>query len=254
MGKIRRWTDMTWREIEERRGDMIAVIPSGSVEQHGPHLPTGTDLYIAEGIADRLAEMCNPPFRIDRLAMLPPIFHTYAKESDAWPGTLNLDGSTLTLLVRDVVRGLFRNGVKNVVIMNGHMESYAFVMEGVQLAVEGREGVRAVSVNWWDFISDGLIDDLFGDKWPGWVAEHAALTETSIMTYLYPELVKKELADAGFIPEPQPYKVFPQRREQLPASGMFASAEGACAQTGKVLVEEAVKKIASVIAGNFPED
>ena len=48
---------MTWKEIEAERGEMIALIVSGSVEQHGPHLPTGTDLYIAMGMADRIASL-----------------------------------------------------------------------------------------------------------------------------------------------------------------------------------------------------
>ncbi|WP_158095919.1 creatininase family protein [Cloacibacillus sp. An23] len=250
MDKLKRWTDMTWIDINETRGEMIALIPCGSVEQHGPHLPTGTDLYIAQGIADKLAG-AGLPCPAERLVMTPPFFHTYAKESDAWPGTLNLDGATLALAVRDVAEGLFRQGIKNIVLLNGHMESYAFIMEGLQLATGDKSGVKAISVNWWDFISDGLIDKLFGDKWPGWVAEHAALTETSIMLYLRPELVRMELSEAGVIPAPLPYKIFPQKKETLPPSGMFARADGASADIGKILVDEVVNKLAPIIEENF---
>lgn len=96
--------------------------------------------------------------------------------------------------------------------MNGHLESYSFLLEGIELATEGCGDVQVISVNWWDFIGDGLIGELFADRWPGWVAEHAALTETSIMLALHPELVKEELAVAGFIPQPLPYKIFRSRR------------------------------------------
>ena len=121
---------MTWKDIEAERGEMIALIVSGSVEQHGPHLPTGTDLYIAMGIADRIASLPEAGDIAARLVLLPPIFHTYAKESDGWRGTLNLDGNTLTLVARDIIKGLFRQGIKRAVLLNGHLESYSFLLEG----------------------------------------------------------------------------------------------------------------------------
>lgn len=242
---------MTWKEIEAERGEMIALIVSGSVEQHGPHLPTGTDLYIAMGMADRIASLPGAGDVAGRLVMLPPLFHTYAKESDGWRGTLNFDGNTLTLVVRDIIKGLFRQGIKKVVLLNGHLESYSFILEGIELAAEGRDDVRVMSVNWWDFIGDELISELFADRWPGWVAEHAALTETSIMLALYPDLVRADLADAGVIPKPLPYKIFPQPQEVRPPSGMYAPAEGASAEIGERLVSEVVKGLVPIIRERF---
>lgn len=242
---------MTWKDIEAEREEMIALVVSGSVEQHGPHLPTGTDLYIAMGIADRLARYPGAGDVAERLVMLPPLFHTYAKESDAWRGTLNLNGNTLTLMTRDIIEGLFRQGIGKVVLLNGHLESYSFLLEGIELATEGRSGVQVISVNWWDFIGDELIGELFADRWPGWVAEHAALTETSIMLALYPELVKAELADAGFIPRPLPYKIFPQPREVRPPSGMYAPADGAGAEIGERLVSEVLDGLVPIIRERF---
>ncbi len=238
---------MTWKDIETERGEMIALVVSGSVEQHGPHLPTGTDLYIAMGMADRLASRPEASDVAARLVMLPPLFHTYAKESDGWSGTLNLDGNTLTFMARDIIKGLFRQGIKKAVLLNGHLESYSFLLEGIALATEGRGDVQVISVNWWDFISNELISELFADRWPGWVAEHAALTETSIMLALYPKLVRADLAEAGFIPKPLAYKISPQPLEVRPPSGMYASAEGASAEIGERLISEVVEELATII-------
>lgn len=234
---MKRWTEIPWPEIDELKERMIAFIAVGSIEQHGRHLPLGTDTYIPVGITDiayrKLSEK-NSDIAA-RSVMLQPFFYTYAKESDFWPGTVNLDGGTFSETVRDVLSNLFRQGIRNAVIVNGHMECLSFVFEGISLALEKYPYGKVVSVNWWDFISDGLISDIFGDRWPGWAAEHAALMETSLMLYLYPELVRLEKMCAGHIPGHKSYKIFPQPESTLPASGMFAPAEGASARIGELV-------------------
>lgn len=251
--RMRRWVDIPWPEIAESKGKQIAFVVVGSVEQHGFHLPLGTDVYIPEGITDllfrKLEERKSP--LAARCTMLPPFFYTYAKESDVWPGTLNLDGQTFTATVRDVLGNLFRQGVGDVVIVNGHMEGLGFVLEGIELAREKFPAGRVLSVNWWDFVSDELIEEVFKDKWPGWIAEHAALTETSLMLYFRPELVKLEKMDAGFIPKPKLYKLFPQPGEMRPASGMFAPATDASAQIGELVANRIADGLAQVLEEVF---
>lgn len=250
-GRMKRWAETPWPEIEARRGEIIAVLAAGSVEQHGPHLPLGTDVCIPNGIADLMiskAEESDADFA-SRFYLLPPLFYSYAKESDFWAGTLNLDGGTLTTVVRDVMKNLFRQGVKDVMIINGHMESLSFVFEGVELALERYRGARVVNVNWWDYVPDAIIEDIFGDRWPGWVAEHAALTETSLMLYLQPELVNLNRMDHGHIPKAKQYKQFPQPPERLPASGMYAEAGGASAESG----ERIANKVADGILASAME-
>jgi len=251
--KIRRWADLTWPELEGLRDTTIALIPTGSVEQHGPHLPTGTDLYIPMGIMDLLPTQKGAGDFPDRLVMLPPVFHTYAKESDAWTGTINLNGNTLSLYIYDVLRRLFEQGILNAVIFNGHMESYSFILEGIEHAVHGREDAHVLSINWWDLISDDLIREVFADRWPGWVAEHAALTETSLMLYLYPELVRMDKMDEGIIPKARSYKIFPQPEKVRPASGMYACADAAEKQIGRRLAQEVLEKLVPILKEEFPE-
>ncbi len=251
--KIRRWSDLTWPELKSLGDRMIALVPTGSVEQHGPHLPTGTDLYIPMGIMDLLPAFEDAGNMADRLVMLPPVFHTYAKESDAWTGTINLNGHTLSLYIYDVLRRLFEQGIMNAVIFNGHMESYSFILEGIEQAVHGREDAHVLSVNWWDLISDDLIQEVFAERWPGWVAEHAALTETSLMLYLYPELVRMDTMDEGIIPKARSYKIFPQPEKVRPASGMYACAEGAEKEIGRRLAREVLDKLVPILKEEFPE-
>jgi len=244
-----RFEELTWTEVQALPPETVLVLPTGSMEQHGPHLPLGTDVYIPVGLADRLADALqdgDPP-----LVMLTPLSYTYAKESNWWPGTVNLDGTTLISVMRDLLNDLFRQNLRRVMVINGHMESVQFLMEGVQLAVAGQSDARVVLINWWEQVSDRLIDEVFGDAWPGWEAEHAALTETAMMLSLYPDLVRRDQVVADRVGEAWPYKVFPQREEARAPSGVFADASPATAEIGERVVAEIVQGLRQALLRQF---
>ncbi len=233
---MKRWLTMKWTELQGHVDEKVAVLPIGSVEQHGPHLPLGTDSLIPVGLADRLA--ASAPNLADRLIMMPPVYHTYAKHSDFWPGTLNLDGDTLISFVRDVCQNTFRQGITRVMALNGHMESVQFILEGARKALEVYPEARFFLINWWDLVPDDLIDDLFGDRWPGWEMEHAALTESSLMMALYPDLVLQSDLPSDRPPEHLPFTVLPEPPSVRPRSGSYADSRGASAEIGERLVAE----------------
>jgi creatinine amidohydrolase len=252
MTRMARWKQLTWEEIDRRRRlGIVAVLPTGSVEQHGPHLPLGTDVQIPVGLADRLAAALESDPLGARLVMLPPFYHTYAKHSNWWPGTLNLDGETLVAYTRAVFTDLFRQGVQHVLMLNGHMESVQFLMEGVELAVERHPTALVVLVNWWELVADEIIGELFAAAWPGWEAEHAALTETSLMLAFYPDLVHIDRVVDDRAPRTLPYRVFPQPDEARPRSGVYANAAAASAPIGERLAAHIVERLAAVVRERF---
>jgi creatinine amidohydrolase len=252
MTRMARWKDLTWEEIDRlRRRGIVAVLPTGSVEQHGPHLPLGTDVQIPVGLADRLAAALETDPLGDRLVMLPAFYYTYAKHSNWWPGTLNLDGEALVAHTRAVLSDLFRQGVQNALLLNGHMESVQFLMEGVELALERHPAALAVLVNWWELVADEIIHEVFADAWPGWEAEHAALTETSLMLAFAPDLVHMDRAVDDRAPRTLPYRVFPQPDEVRPRSGVYASAAAASALVGERLAAHIVERLAAVVKERF---
>ncbi len=91
----------------------LGAIAIGATEQHGPHLPLGTDAMGAFAVARRLAE------RID-VVLAPMIPFGMSEYHMTWPGTITLSASTVTALLKDVARSLIRHGVKRIVIINGH--------------------------------------------------------------------------------------------------------------------------------------
>src|SRR5262245_53974572 len=112
----RRLADCTWPEVERlvAQGCRTAVLPLGSTEQHGPHLPLDTDTRIGDALADRLCAAVG-----DALAC-PTLVVGCASEHLGFPGTLHVEPSTLAATVRDTVRALGRHGIERVFVFSAH--------------------------------------------------------------------------------------------------------------------------------------
>jgi creatinine amidohydrolase/Fe(II)-dependent formamide hydrolase-like protein len=116
-GKRYIWGELTWPEAEERfRQVDIALLPVGSIEQHGPHLPIDTDAYDAEYLARQVARSCSNP----KPFVLPLLPFGVSYEHDDFKGTVSITNDTLSRLVYDIGISTARNGIKKLVIINGH--------------------------------------------------------------------------------------------------------------------------------------
>lgn len=105
---------MTWPEAKaafERTS--VAVIPIGSTEQHGPHLPVGTDFLVAQNLARRLGKRAE-------VVVTPTITIGYAKYHTTFPGTLSVSEDTLTHALIEICDDLIKYGVTHVLFVNGH--------------------------------------------------------------------------------------------------------------------------------------
>src|SRR5262245_11808051 len=114
----RQWRDMTTKEFAALDAErVIAVLPVGSIEQHGPHLPVGVDSLINEAILARTLELIPADLPVTALPM------TMVGKSDehlAFPGTLTLSAETLTRVWSEIGEGVARAGVRKLVIFNSH--------------------------------------------------------------------------------------------------------------------------------------
>ena len=100
------WEDLTMPEFEAAREESRTVIlPVGSVEEHGPHLPLGTDACHALEVAHRAAAL-RP------VLVAPPVFYGICRSTREHPGTISLSGDTLRGLIRDLGREFYRQGLR----------------------------------------------------------------------------------------------------------------------------------------------
>jgi creatinine amidohydrolase/Fe(II)-dependent formamide hydrolase-like protein len=108
---------MTWPQIERYLQKIdIALLPVGATEQHGPHLPLDTDTFDADYLAQRVAEACNHP----RPLVLPVIAYGVSYHHGDFKGTLSISNESLGKMVYDVGMSAAANGIRKLVIINGH--------------------------------------------------------------------------------------------------------------------------------------
>lgn len=176
--------DLTWKDVERARRSSddgtlapILLIPVGSTEQHGPHLPLATDTLIAEEIVGRAVH------HTDGLMIGPTVSVSASGEHAGFPGTLSIGTETTTALLVELVRSA--EWAAAVVLVNGHGGNH----DAVTHAVETLTGEGRLVLAWWPswpHRRDGGPADL-----------HAGRIETSMMLAIDPGLVRLELAVAG---------------------------------------------------------
>ena len=251
-----RLADMTWMEFAERLGAdaPVVIVPIGSTEQHGPHLPLSTDVVLPEAVAMRVAERMGA-------IVAPPVSYGYKSQpktggGNHFPGTISLDGATLVAILRDIVNEFARHGVRKLVLFDGHMENQWFIVEAIDLALrdQRREGVtdlKVVKLGYWEFISAETEKVLFPDGLLSWALEHAAVMETSVMLHVRPDLVRVDrIADHPPADFP-PYDIYPFDLGPIPAHGVLSSAASATGEKGRHLLEQIVPDIAAALGKAF---
>jgi creatinine amidohydrolase len=211
-------------------------------------------VVIPTGIAERVARNIGG-------LVAPTLAYGYKSQprsggGESFPGTTSLDGNTFALVVRDVIRSLGRDGVRRIVVLNGHFENMWPSVEGVDLGLrelqrDGIADMQLMRLEYWDFISRSTLDKLFPDGFPGTDLEHASLLETSLMLVLRPDLV-----DMSNVPNDGPatfptYDRHPVPPGFVPKSGVLARAERATAEYGQLIIADHVKLISEAIRKEF---
>ena len=244
--------EMTWPEYAARIGDVVVILPVGSTEQHGPHLPLGTDSMQVVHAARRVAEELGA-------IVAPTINYGYRSApksggGEIFPGTISLSGATMIVLVRDILKAFIRQGAKRVVVMDGHYENSMFLHEAIHLALEetGALDVRIIKILWAEALSQEALDQAFPDGFPGWALEHAAHLETSAMAAIRPDLVVQDQIRPDGAKNLPLYDVYPQPPDLVPASGVLADPSRASGAIGNMLFDDSVARLVAAIRQAFP--
>nr|WP_228782437.1 creatininase family protein [Nocardia abscessus] len=174
-------------------GTRIAVLPVGSFEQHGDHLPLITDTVIACLIARQLAE--NYP-----LLLLPPLTMSCSHEHEGFAGTVSLSPATLVAVIGDIRRSLDRSGITTLVLVNAHGGNYVLGNIAQEANTTGRNVVVYPGREDWNRAREaaGMDTDSHGDM-------HGGELETSILLHARPDLVRPSFRNADHEASDRPH-------------------------------------------------
>ena len=191
----RRLAEMTWPAVAGAvaAGAVTVILPLGATEQHGPHLPLGTDTFRAVALADRLAEF------LPAALVAPALSVGCSDEHQGFAGLLSLDRETLASVIVDCARRMAGWGVGRLLILSAHGgNGRALDLAAARLAEEV-PGLRVVVLGSATALSDAILavaarEGIAADA----VGLHAGEGETSEMLALRPDLVLMESVVPGY--------------------------------------------------------
>jgi creatinine amidohydrolase len=252
-----RYEKLTWPEINDAVDlGKVCIVPCGSVEQHGPHLPLDVDIVCPQGIALGAGKQIP-----EKLLVLPPVWYGYTAHVMDFPGTINTHYQTFIDQVLDIAKSLAYHGFKKIVLLNGHGSN----MPNLDLASRRANletDAECILIGWWNLLT---VDKEFLPRWrqskfPGGCA-HACELETSLYLHLDGDNVRTDQIKNGlasYNAENNPFNycdlfgsgpaTIVSWTSSYSEIGVMGEAELATAEKGRQAFEEAVKQLTRFIA------
>jgi len=245
------WQEMTTTDFAAfDRERVVAVLPVGAIEQHGPHLPVAVDACINQGIIDEVLRRLPADLPATFLPLMPI---GKSNEHQAFPGTLTLSAETLTRLWTEIGESVARAGVRRLVIANSH-GGQPQIMDIVARDLRVRLGMLVVTFSY------GALG-----RPPGLFPEselrhgiHGGSSETSMMLHLRPDLVR-DGERRNFVPlsvemerewvhlRPEGRIGFGWQTQDLNPAGACGNALDADAERGRLMIEHAAERFIELL-------
>lgn len=238
-------------EISEIAGadGSILIVPVGSIEQHGEHLPVATDTILVSEVVSAAVE------RLDDVPVLttPAVWSGYSPHHLSFGGTLSGEFSTLQSLLLEIGTTGLGNGFDAILFVNGHGGNSALIDSSVSELGIDQPDAEVLGLTYFE-LATGFIDEIRDSK-PGGMA-HGGEFETSLLLHLYPELVGDD-RPAEYLDEPYdlgetdlheggPLAVY-RSFEEYSASGAIGDPSVASADKGAQLLEKLANELATCL-------
>jgi len=247
-----RYEDLTWPEMNQAvEAGLIPVLPVGTMEQHGPHLPVKMDRWTATEVAKAAVERHQ-----DRLLLMPAVAYGYTTHVMDFPGSITIHHETFIRYIVDILKSLAYHGFSRIIVINGHGSNIPPLDLACRRAnIETDANVALTS--WWGLT---VADPEFMKTWresqiPGGCA-HSGEAETSVALHLDNSLIQMDKAlkeEIKFHEHSSPYQwvdlwsagpvSVTSWTSEYTDSGICGDAVLATPEKGKILFDEAVKNL-----------
>lgn len=192
------WCEKTASEVREiaRKDGSILIIPVGSIEQHGPHLPVATDTILVETIARKSAEKVTNGLPV---LVAPTIWTGQSPHHLYFGGTISLESEDLQKVIQEVSEAGIENGFDAILLLNGHGGNTPVIGNVVKKVGKENPDVEVLGLSYYQ-LSNQVMEDIRESEAGG--TGHGGEFETSLMMYLEPNLVREEWIE-GTLHRPQ---------------------------------------------------
>jgi creatinine amidohydrolase len=241
-------SELTWpqAEVAAKQGALV-VIPTGAYEQHGHHLPLGTDALLVTAVVRSAVETARAQVPV---LYTPTLWTGFSMHHMDFPGTISLSISTYMSLVADVCRSLWQHSFRRIVVINGHGGN-ASPLRTVAAELRAREDIRVAVASYWDLAAQSIKHWRRSDE--GGI-NHACEMETALMLHLYGPLVDMSKAVRHILPGrsayfgrdllvPGPVTTGSRVRDRSP-TGVMGDPTVATAERGQELFRIVVTEVA----------
>lgn len=247
------WEKLSWTQIAELdRDSTTIIIPTGAIEQHGPHLTIDTDIYNSDAIARAVAEKVTHDGK-QRVLVTPPIWWGTSPHHLGFPGTISLQNETFTHILCDTISSLKPHGFYRFLLLNGHGGNIGNLTATVS-KIGDEFGISIPALSYWQTITDVLIK--VGESEIGGMG-HACEMETSLALYLRPEDVDMQTAIIDMPNQPTPWSCIDFRQPgflNIPLdlkrdskAGIIGNPLLATREKGEQIFNAAVERISAAI-------
>lgn len=237
---------LTWPEVRRVvEEDRVCLIPAGTLEDHGPHLPIDADTRIATEICRRTAEEAP-----DDVVLLPPVTHGYTPHHMDFPGPITIGWDTFVRYCVDIGTSLAHHGFKRILFLNGHGSNIPLLDVAARLVGLQHPDVLAASTFYLSSEEGLRLVEEVRESGRGGMG-HACELETSIYLALDPGAVLMDRAvDESSFPEGPhawmdwsdgPLKLMPWW-SAISRTGVHGEPTKATAEKGRILLDAAVKE------------
>jgi creatinine amidohydrolase len=184
-----KWEEFTAPEFAEavQQVDGTCIVPIGVIEKHGGHLPLGMDLLFIRNVAERAAAL-------EPAMIFPPYYFGQIAEAKHCPGTLVTPHKLQLDLLTNACDEIARNGMKKIILLNGHGGNESFLPYFVQTMLEAPRDYVVFNIRLRDYLSPVLESPEWKAQMVSAYDSHGGEMETSMMLGVQPELVKLEAA------------------------------------------------------------
>ncbi|QDT27807.1 Creatinine amidohydrolase [Gimesia panareensis] len=238
-----KYAEMTAVELKNvSREDTMVVLPIAAVEQHGPHMPTGTDDFICTAVAEAVEQNLH-----ESLLLLPTLWLGASQHHLRWGATLTPRVENYETLLYEIVESVLNDGFRRVLILNGHGGNIGPMQTALRRLQVHYRHCQLLAASYWSIAEQEIAAALEGEcKTLG----HACEAETSLIMHLRPDLVRPAKIDNFIDYEPDLVDGVYICRDmfQRTSAGATGRPDLASAEKGARMFSQIVTRVTSVIA------